>query len=89
MAEGPVSGFGRGGMASKIAAAKIATGAGCDVIIAKGHVMHPLARDCRVRAHTVFRASITPAAARKRWIAGVLKPQGTLIDRRRRGTGAA
>ena len=36
MAGDSMSGFGRGGMASKLIAAKIATAAGCDVIIAKG-----------------------------------------------------
>jgi len=29
--------------------------------------------------HTIFRASESPATARKRWIAGVLKPMGTLV----------
>ena len=38
--------------------------------------------------HTLFRASVTPAAARKRWIAGVLKPRRRAGHRRRRGQGA-
>ncbi|MBU6473984.1 MAG: glutamate 5-kinase, partial [Alphaproteobacteria bacterium] len=42
MAGDSVSGFGRGGMASKLIAAKIATQAGADVIIAKGKTLHPL-----------------------------------------------
>ena len=42
MAGGSISGFGRGGMTSKLIAAKIATGAGCDVIIAKGENPHPV-----------------------------------------------
>ena len=78
MAGESVSGLGRGGMASKIAAAKIATAAGCEVLIAKGGVdaIHALRHGAR---YTRFVASTTPAAARKRWIAGVLKPQGALI----------
>jgi glutamate 5-kinase len=79
MATGSVSGFGRGGMASKLIAARIATGAGCDVIIAKGESLSPLAKIAAGARHTIFRASMTPAAARKRWIAGVLQPQGVLM----------
>jgi len=79
MAGGAVSGVGRGGMASKLIAAKIATGAGCDVVIAKGKTDNPIATVRSGARATRFHASTTPAAARKRWIAGVLKPQGTLI----------
>ena len=78
MAGDSVSGLGRGGMASKIAAAKIATAAGCETIIAKGGVdaLHCIRFGSR---YTRFHASTTPAQARKRWIAGGLKPQGVLI----------
>ena len=79
MAGNSVSGVGRGGMASKLAAAKIATAAGCDVIIAKGSLDHPIAAIRNGQRATRFAANGTPAAARKRWIAGVLKPEGTLI----------
>jgi len=79
MAGGAVSGVGRGGMASKLIAAKIATGAGCEVVIAKGKTDNPIAAVRSGARATRFHASTTPAAARKRWIAGVLKPQGTLI----------
>jgi glutamate 5-kinase len=66
-------------MVSKLMAAKIATGAGCEVIITKGAVHHPLKAIADGARATRFHASTTPAQARKRWIAGVLKPQGTLI----------
>jgi glutamate 5-kinase len=79
MATGPVSGLGRGGMASKLIAARIATAAGADVIITKGDSIHPLGKIRDGSRHTVFRATTTPAAARKRWIAGVLKPEGVLV----------
>jgi len=79
MAGDTLSGVGRGGMASKLAAAKIATAAGCDVIIAKGSSEHPIAAIRSGARTSRFAANGTPAAARKRWIAGVLKPQGTLI----------
>jgi glutamate 5-kinase len=71
------SGVGRGGMASKIVAAKMATVAGCEVLIARGGVdaIHAIRSGAR---YTRFLASTTPTAARKRWIAGGLKPQGTV-----------
>jgi len=73
MAGDSVSGFGRGGMASKLIAARIATQAGADVIIAKGKTCNPLSAIARC---TRFCASTSPAAARKRWIAGGLKVEG-------------
>jgi glutamate 5-kinase len=80
MAGGSVSGLGRGGMTSKIIAAKIAISAGSDVIIAKGKTLNPITaiRSGAARS-TRFFACDTPAAARKRWIGGVLHPQGALI----------
>jgi glutamate 5-kinase len=79
MAGDSVSGFGRGGMTSKLIAAKIAMGAGCDVILAKGESLNPLNAITDGGRHTLFRASLSPAAARKRWIAGVLRPEGALV----------
>ncbi|HEY2032312.1 MAG TPA: glutamate 5-kinase [Rhizomicrobium sp.] len=79
MAGTSISGVGRGGMVSKLIAAKIATSAGCEVVIAKGAVDHPLRAIEDGAKSTRFHASTTPAQARKRWIAGVLKPQGALI----------
>jgi glutamate 5-kinase len=79
MAGDSISGVGRGGMASKLIAARIATLAGCDVVIAKGKSANPLAGLRAGARHTRFRAAITPAAARKRWIAGGLKPEGALV----------
>jgi glutamate 5-kinase len=79
MATGSVSGMGRGGMTSKLIAARIATGAGCDVIIARGQGLSPLSQIRGGARHTIFRASLSPAAARKRWIAGTLHPEGVLV----------
>ncbi|GAA0525603.1 glutamate 5-kinase [Rhizomicrobium palustre] len=79
MAGGSISGFGRGGMTSKIIAAKIAIAAGSDVVIAKGKPSHPIAAIRNGARSTRFFASESPAAARKRWIGGVLHPQGVLI----------
>ena len=78
MAEGPVSTTSKGGMASKIAAAKIATAAGTAVIICNGHNLHPLKSLTQSRK-TLFVPHVSPAQARKRWIAGSLSVCGTLI----------
>jgi glutamate 5-kinase len=78
MAGGAGSGMGSGGMATKIMAAKLATAAGCHMAIARGDVLGPLSALERTGRATWFRAQATPQAARKRWIAGTLKPQGRL-----------
>src|ERR1700712_4611518 len=49
-------------------------GAGTNVVITKGEGMNPLQEIRGGARHTIFHASISPATARKRWIAGVLKP---------------
>ncbi len=79
MAEGPVSGVSKGGMESKIAAAKIATSAGAAVVIANGHVLHPLRAIATAERTTLFVPRVSPAQAKKRWIAGGLSAQGTII----------
>ena len=79
MAEGPVSGVSKGGMESKIAAAKIATSAGAAVVIANGHVLHPLRAIATAERTTLFVPRVSPAQAKKRWIAGGLSAQGTIV----------
>lgn len=68
----------RGGMVTKIVAAKIAVGAGAHLVITSGKVMHPLAELGNGAPATWFVASTNPVVSRKRWIAGVLEPRGTL-----------
>jgi glutamate 5-kinase len=68
----------RGGMQTKIEAAKIATGAGTHLIIASGRVDHPLRAVAKGARCTWFMAAGNPATARKIWIAGSLEPKGTL-----------
>jgi glutamate 5-kinase len=78
MAEGPVSGISKGGMESKVAAAKIATAAGAAVIISNGHRLHPL-RTLGEERKTLFVPKLSPAQAKKRWIAGGLSACGALV----------
>ncbi|MGI4732701.1 MAG: glutamate 5-kinase [Janthinobacterium lividum] len=68
------SGMGSGGMASKIAAARIATGAGIPLAVASGRVERPLSA---MRPHTLFVAERT-ASARKAWLGGGLTTAGTI-----------
>jgi len=72
------SDVGTGGMATKVQAASIATHAGCSTIIASGVIAHPLRALNEGARCTVFRATATPAAARKQWLAGLLEVSGEL-----------
>ncbi|MFT3988409.1 glutamate 5-kinase [Aestuariivirga sp.] len=79
MAGKPVSGVGSGGMITKIEAGKIALGAGCNMVIASGHEMHPLKRVLDGGRCTWFLANASALQSRKRWIAGTLQPIGHLV----------
>ena len=79
MAGKPVSGLGSGGMITKIEAGKIALGAGCNMVIASGHEMHPLKRIADGERCTWFVAQASALQSRKRWIAGTLQPIGHLV----------
>jgi glutamate 5-kinase len=72
------AGVGSGGMASKIAAAKIAGSAGCATIIAPGLGDYPLRAVRESGAATLFAPSTTRDRARRQWIAGRLKPLGRI-----------
>jgi glutamate 5-kinase len=67
----------KGGMITKIMAAKIATEGGCAMAIALGTGLHPLAAFAQGARSTWFTAQVDPQAARKRWIAA-MKPRGTV-----------
>jgi glutamate 5-kinase len=74
------TGLSKGGMASKLEAARIATTAGENVIIACGH--HPGILRRIVAGETVgtlFLAQGQSLAARKRWIGFTAQPQGHLV----------
>jgi glutamate 5-kinase len=79
MAGKPISGVGSGGMITKIEAGKIALGAGCNMVIASGHEMHPLKRILEGARCTWFVANASALQSRKRWIAGTLQPIGHLV----------
>lgn len=74
-----LSGDSKGGMVTKLAAAKIAMGAGAKAIIALGKEPHPLKRILDGARATLFVPNATPRSARKEWIAGSLSPTGRII----------
>jgi glutamate 5-kinase len=74
----PPPGFSSGGMRTKLAAARVATQAGCAMAVALGHVEHPLRALAEGARCTWFLPAPEGRSARKRWIAGSLKAAGTL-----------
>jgi glutamate 5-kinase len=68
----------RGGMQTKIEAAKIATTAGTHMVIASGRVDHALQAIADGGRCTWFLTPANPVTSRKKWIAGSLEPRGTL-----------
>jgi len=75
----PPPGYSSGGMRTKLAAARIATQAGCAMAIAVGQVGHPLRALAAGGRCTWFLPAPDGRSARKRWIAGSLQPAGRLI----------
>ncbi|WP_027328599.1 glutamate 5-kinase [Marinimicrobium agarilyticum] len=72
--------LGRGGMLTKVRAARVAARSGADTLILGGRTERAL-----VRARTgeplgtLLHAAQEPQAARKRWLAGQLQTRGTLV----------
>ncbi|MCB1870899.1 MAG: glutamate 5-kinase [Gammaproteobacteria bacterium] len=74
------SGFGRGGMATKVRAAGIAARSGAATVIAPGRVENVLSRIAGgEQIGTLLLPIQGPEAARKRWLAGQLQVRGKLI----------
>ena len=77
MAGEAISGFSKGGMKTKLLAAKIAVAGGCAMAIMEGSVLRPLSALALGAERTWFVAQSDPQAARKRWI-NAMKPRGEL-----------
>ena len=76
------AGVGTGGMATKIAAARIAADAGCGTLIGLGKPPggeSPLLAIEHGAASTLIDAGETPLGAYKQWIAGAIAPAGELV----------
>ncbi|MDR5653654.1 glutamate 5-kinase [Ruixingdingia sedimenti] len=78
MAGDPVSGFSKGGMKTKLLAAKTAVAGGCAMAIMEGSVARPLSALAQGANRTWFLPMGDPQVARKRWIAA-MKPRGDIM----------
>ncbi|PZO66433.1 MAG: glutamate 5-kinase [Paracoccus denitrificans] len=80
MGGAPISGLSKGGMKTKLMAARTAVTGGCAMAIAQGAVDRPLTAVADGARSTWFLPESDPRAARKNWIAA-MKPRGeVLID---------
>ena len=77
MAGDGVSGLSKGGMITKLMAAKMATAAGCAMVITEGSALNPLKTLEDGAPCTWFTAQGDPQVARKRWIAA-MKTRGVI-----------
>lgn len=73
------SGVGTGGMATKIAAAKICAGAGAKMTIADGRRENVIADALSGRCGTLFLPDPNPLRPRQRWIAFGQQAKGTIL----------
>lgn len=72
--------LGRGGMATKVRAARLAARSGAATVIASGREENVLLRLRKGESvGTLLTPTYTPQAARKQWLAGHLQVKGTLV----------
>lgn len=69
----------KGGMKTKVEAAKIALNAGTNMVITTGKIIHPLRAIAAGAKVTWFLAKSDPVTAKKRWLAGHLVPAGQVF----------
>ena len=77
MAGDPISGLSKGGMKTKLLAAKTAVAGGCAMAIMEGSPIRPLQALAHGAARTWFVSQADPQQARKRWI-NAMKPRGEI-----------
>ena len=71
--------FGKGGMITKIEAAKICNLSGCNMIIANGLHLNPIDKIIKKNNCTLFISKISKLHARKKWIISSVFPKGEII----------
>ena len=71
--------LGKGGMSTKIEAAKICNLSGCSMIIGNGLHYNPINKIDKENNCTVFVSKISKLHARKKWILSSISPKGELI----------
>ncbi len=73
-----VTEFGKGGMNTKIEAAKICNLSGCNMIIANGLYLNPIDQIEKKNNCSIFVSKISKLQARKKWIISSISPKGEL-----------
>ena len=71
--------FGKGGMNTKIEAARICNLSGCNMIIANGLYLNPINQIEKRNNCTLFLSKISKLHARKKWIISSISPKGELV----------
>ncbi|NOR79980.1 MAG: glutamate 5-kinase [Methyloprofundus sp.] len=80
MAGGSRSGLGRGGMATKVSAARLASRSGASTVIVSGDLENVITKVIAgEELGTYLFANIEPIVARKQWLAGQLQAKGRLV----------
>ena len=79
MAKNTHNDYGSGGMITKIEAARIAMDGGANMIIANGKANNPIKSIMDGAKISHFIAKTTPHLARKKWISGMLTPNGRIF----------
>ena len=79
MAKNTQNDYGSGGMVTKIEAARISMEGGANMIIADGKVHNPIKSIIDGARISHFIAKTTPHLARKKWISGMLTPNGRIF----------
>jgi glutamate 5-kinase len=80
MASGSGGALGRGGMMTKVRAARVAARSGADTVIVGGRIENALLRIAAgENIGTFLWAEHQPQAARKRWLSGHLQTRGTVV----------
>ncbi|MEL7047878.1 MAG: glutamate 5-kinase, partial [Pseudomonadota bacterium] len=69
----------KGGMKTKLEAARVATSAGCHMVISSGLIGHPLRAIAAGAPCTWFLAPSDPVTAKKQWLSGQLDALGDII----------
>lgn len=79
MAKGSSTNYGSGGMRTKLDAAQIATGSGCNMLITLGKPLNPIKRFLTSNKGTWFKSTITHKKAKKIWLQQHLKLSGAVV----------
>ena len=78
IAGGPKGRHAKGGMQSKVSAAKFCMEGGCSLILCKGAVKRPLHQLLSGARHTLFLSSVKAHTAREKWLIGMLNYKGSV-----------